>query len=289
MSLCVAWRWQEKVCLATDSCITIDADQPRLGGIKVLQVPVRVISPIEKDTGRFDTLFQSVYGLGFSGRFLTAYLVKESISELLLNLQFVGAIGDLKFQKICEVVHACYARVLDELNGEQFGHDTDFFLVGCCPSSGKSLAAKFYRNSDGKLKWSEILSQRPFSYDAVGAGDDAFRVLFDEARKTVTSVHFAAFDALDKVLTSGVVPSVGGAVQYGDIEAGREFRLFGVVDFSKFGNELRVQQLFRGLNLKELYEGKDFLDLHVHYDFIDPFRAKKKRIFQELGIPWTDE
>ena len=287
MSLCVAWRWQEKVCLATDSCISIDAGQPRFCGIKVLQLPVRVISPIERDTGRFETIFQTVYGLCFSGRFLTAYLVKESISELLLNLQFVGADHDLTFQKICDVVHACYVRVVSELNGDEFGHDTDFFMVGSCPFSGKNLVAKFYRNGNGDLKWTEIVSQRPFSYEAAGAGEDTFRMLFDDARQKIASVHFAAFDAMDKVLTSRIISSVGGAIQYGDIESGREFRLFGIVDYGRNGNEIKVQQVFRGMDLKELYEGKDILDLHVHYDFVDPLRAKKQRIFQELGIPWT--
>ena len=289
MSICAAWRWQEKVCLATDSCVSIDADETRFCGIKVLQVPVRVISPIEKETGRYDTLFNTVYGLSFSGRFLSAYLVKESISELLFNLQFVGSSGDLTFQKICDVIHACYARVLDELNGDQFGHDTDFFIAGSCPSSGKSNAAKFYRNGEGKLTWCEILLERPFSYDAVGAGEDAFRVLFDDSRKNIASVHLAAFDALDNLLRSGAIPSVGGAVQYGDIETGREFSLFGIVDFSKLGSELRVHQLFRGLDLNELYEGKGVLDLHVHYDFLSPFEAKMERLSQELKSPRSGE
>ena len=281
----MAWRWQETVCLATDSRISIDADEPRNCGIKVLQVPVRVISPIDKATGRFDTVFESVYGLCFSGRFLTAYLVKESISELLLNLQFVGARGNLSFHKICDVVFACFSRVVGELNGL----DADFILVGCHPSDGRSVAAKFCRDGSGQLRWSEILEERPFSYDAIGAGETAFRVLFDDLRKNEPRVHFAAFDAMTRILSSGAIPSVGGAVQYGQVDSGRGFRLFGVVDYSRVGNELQVQQTFRGMNLNELYEGKDILDLHVHYDFIDPFRAKKKRVFQELGIPWEND
>lgn len=281
MSLCIAWRWNETVCLATDSRISIDAVHPTDCGIKVLQVPVRVISPIDASTGRFDTIFESVYGLCFAGRFVTAYLVKESISELLFHLQFVGVRENLSFHKICEVVFACFSRVMDQL----IDLDADFILAGCCPSDGRSLAVKFFRDQNGDLKWSEILSKRPFSYEAIGAGADGFCVLFDVLRKTEEKVHFAAFDAMDRILSRNTIPSVGGAVQYGHVEFGREFRLFGVFDYSLSENEVQIHQTLRGMNLKELYEGKDSLDLHVHYDFVDPFQAKKKRIYAELGMP----
>jgi hypothetical protein len=216
---------------------------------------------------------------------LTAYLVKESISELLFNLQFVAPRENLTFHKICEVVFACFSRVVKELNGL----DADFILVGSCPADRRSHAAKFYRDVDDELKWKSVLDERPFSYDAIGSGEDAFRILFDEWRQSGSRVHFGVFDVLDRILSNGTVPSVGGAVQYGQIEAEAEFKLFGVQDYMRNGDQLEIKQTFRGMELKELYEGKDICDLNIHYGFIDPFHVKKKRIFRELGIPVEDE
>ena len=280
MSLCVAWRWQNTLCLASDSCISIDANNPKNCGIKVLQVPIRVISPIENATGHFDIVFQGTYGLCFAGRFLTAYLVKESISELLFNLQFVGRRADLTFEKLSQVVFSGFSRVLQDL-GEL---DADFILAGCCPSDGKTHAAKFFRDTDTSLKWIEILTERPFSIESMGSGETAFQIVFDEMRKQEQRVHIAVFETMEKVIASGTIPSVSGAIQYGQLEAGGDFRLFGVLDYARSDKQLQVRKMFRGMELETVYEGENLNDLHVHYSFIDPFVKKKERILAELGI-----
>lgn len=153
MSLCVAWRYESRFCLASDSCITMEADR-RMCGIKVLQIPVRIISAIDSTTKRSSIIYQSVFGLTFAGPFLSGYLVKETISELLFNLQYIGVMEALKFEKICEVVFEAYRRIVDELNGEQFRQDVDIIIIGKCPLLGTNNAALFFRDvDDGKLKW----------------------------------------------------------------------------------------------------------------------------------------
>jgi hypothetical protein len=285
MSISVAWRWEEKYCLASDSCISIDAegDQPKHCGIKVLQVPVRVISATDASTGHFTTLYTNTFGLSFVGRFITAYLVKENISELLFNLQYIGQPNEITFEKICKIVFACYTRVLTELGNL----DADFFMVGHCPKANCSKAAKFYRDPQNNLKWGLILEKRPFDYEVIGPGEEGFKVAYDIQRQSTKSVHFAALEALDQFIKQGGIPSIGGAIQYGEIDAGTEFHLSGIIDYSLEAGEFRVHKLCRGVELDDLYKSKEVLDLHVHYEFLNPFEKKKRKLIKEMEIYWA--
>ncbi len=283
MSLCVAWRFADKFCLASESCITIGAEQ-RMCGVKVVQVPVRIISATDAHTGNYSTVFQSVFGLTFSGQFLTAYLVRETISEVLFNLQYLRTRESLRFESVCEVVFRAYRRIVDDLNGDGFGHDLDILLMGTCPATQVSKAAQFFRDeADGVLKWKLVLEQSPFSYVAVGSGDNRFHEVLAVRRKTEHRVHFAVLQSLHEIAENREIPSVGGGIQYGEVEAGGEFRLFGTLDFVKRNGQVESVQLVRGVELKTIHEGVGFDDLHVHYSFISPYEAKRDRLLAEVS------
>ncbi len=282
MSLCVAWRFGGKFCLASESCISIGAEQ-RMCGVKVVQVPVRIISATDAQTGNFSTVFQSVFGLTFSGQFLTAYLVRETVSEVLFNLQYVRERESLQFERICEVVFRAYQRVVDDLNAEGFGHDLDIVLVGTCPASQARKAAQFFRDeADGQLKWKLVLEQSPFSYVALGSGANRFHEVLARRRVTEHRVHFAVLQSLQEIAESRDIPSVGGGLQYGEVEAGGEFRLLGTLDFVKRAGRVEAVQLVRGVDLRTIHEGEGLDDLHVHYSFINPFEAKRDRLLAEV-------
>lgn len=281
MSLCVAWRFRNKFCLASESCITIGEEQ-RFCGIKVVQVPVRIISATDAGSGAYTTVFQTVYGLGFSGRFATAYLVKETVSEILLNLQYLRGPETLQFERICDLVFKAYCRVVDELNGQGFGHDMDFILMGTCPASHQGKAALFFRDDeDGNLKHRLILDALPFDYLAIGSGETLFRSVLKNRRVVQSSVHFAILEALQEVAEGRGIASVGGALQYGDFDAGGEFRLFGILDFVRRNGRVESVQLVRGVELRTIHEGQGLDDLHVHYSFISPFEAKRDRLLAD--------
>jgi hypothetical protein len=283
MSLCVAWRFADKFCLASESCISI-GEEHRLCGVKVVQVPVRVISATDAQTGKFEVVFQSIFGLTFSGQFLTAYLVRETVSEVLFNLQYLSGRESLHFEKICEVVFRAYRRIVDDLNGNGFGHDLDIILMGTCPASQSARVAKFFRDeTDGTLKWKLILEQSPFSYVAIGSGGSRFHDVLATQRKIERRVHFAILQSLQEIAESREIPSVGGGIQYGEVEANREFRLLGTVDFVKRDGRVEAVQLVRGIELKTIHDGGSGMnDLHVHYSFITPFDAKRDRLFAEM-------
>jgi hypothetical protein len=282
MSLCVAWRYESMFCLASDSCITIGADQ-RMCGIKVLQIPVRIISAIDSATKKSSTIYQSVFGLIFAGPFLSGYLVKETISELLFNLQYVGLIEALKFEKICETVFVAYQRIINDLNGEHYGHDVDIIMIGACPLFKTNKAAMFFRDcDDGKLKWKPILEEAPFSHHAIGSGENRYYKVFSEQESILQMAHFAVLNSVQQIAESREIKSVGGGLQYGANKANGEFQLFGVFDYIKCGKQIQSVELFRGMDLKKLYKAEGINDLFLHYDFASPFEAKRNRFMAEL-------
>ena len=276
MSLCVAWRWQGKFCLASESCITIGAEQ-RMCGVKVVQVPVRVISVVEASTQKFDVVFQSVFGLTFAGTFLPAYLIRETASEVLYNLQYLRGKETLYFENICEIVFNIYRHIVDTL-----GNDLDILFVGTCPASNKSKAALFFRDTaDEKLKWKTILDKYPFDYLAIGSGENYFHEKLEQNRKSEGRIHFAILQSLQEIAESRPIPSVGGAVQYGETDDGGQFHLTGTLDFVKRNGQIEKVESIRGIELNKIHTSKGFDDLHVNYPFIHPFEKKVKRLLSE--------
>lgn len=112
MTLCVAWRFQNKICIASDSRIT----SPGVGyldiGTKVLECPIRIISPVNRHTGNYDVLHESTVGLCFCGPLMPGYLIKEHIAEVLFKLQFAGSLTQLTFEKIAEVAFKVFKHAI---------------------------------------------------------------------------------------------------------------------------------------------------------------------------------
>jgi hypothetical protein len=249
-------------------------------GVKVVQVPVRVISAVDAHTKKYDIVFQSVFGLTFAGSFLPAYLIRETASEILFNLQYLRGKETLNFENICEIVFNVYRHIVNNLNGDSFGNELDILLVGTCPASQKCKTAYFFRDTDDNaLKWKITLEQFPFSYIAIGSGENRFCETLREKQKTERRVHFAILQSLQEIADSRAIASVGGTIQYGEVEDGGEFQLFGTLDFVKRREQVESVQSVRGIELKTIHEGKGFGDLHVHYSFINPFDAKLNRLF----------
>src|SRR5438093_614711 len=118
MTLCVAWKWEHggetKVCFAADTCVTFGDRRMKLGGVKILEVPLRYSAPAEQGSGKRES-WTRVYGLGFSGNYVAAFLVKELVTEILGDLQGVGGEEMTEFGRLCELVGKFHAHFFAEL------------------------------------------------------------------------------------------------------------------------------------------------------------------------------
>ena len=93
--------------MAADTCIsTPDEIKEPFGGIKVLAIPVKIQGPVDANTGSSELLYEKTAGLCFSGSFVTAFLVKEIISEVLFNLQSLDPPTQISFEHIAGLAYA---------------------------------------------------------------------------------------------------------------------------------------------------------------------------------------
>lgn len=273
MTLCIAWKYEDKICIAADSRFTGES-APIDCGIKVLECPIEIISAIDHSTGNYTVLHQSSVGMAFSGSQLAAYLVKERISELFLKLQYVGALQDLTFSKIADAAFKVYCHAIKTVTGAYEGYgETDFFLVGRCPSTGEPCAFRFWSNNDpNALFQTRILAGNGFQYDPIGAGSERIRERIEARLAKPCQVNFMVLEELREMIVLNEIASVGGAVQYGHIEAGQPFRIFGVMDFRMDGKKIVPMPSSRGIDIEAVIKPQHPDDLYVRESMIDPYR-----------------
>lgn len=280
MTLSVAWRFQNRISVASDSRISNLENGYADIGVKILECPVQVISAIDHATGNFEVIHKSTVGIGIAGSFMTAYLVKEQIADVLQHLQFVGGRESLSFSKLAEAAFKIYRHGIDTLRRQQqFGIDSDMFIIGRCPATGEVAAAKFFVDgNDGVVRHLPILeNRRDFTFDALGAGEERLRERI-HARLAAGPcvVDYMVLEELRAMIVRGEVASVGGAIQYGKIEE-RDFEIYGVVDHRWDGGRPYPMPSVRGIDAGNILRPMDIDDLYLSEKLIKPFQSILER------------
>jgi GrpB-like predicted nucleotidyltransferase (UPF0157 family) len=243
------------------------------GGIKVLEVPVRVIGPYQ--AGQAEPLFVQNYGIGFVGHYLAAFLLKELVSEVLSHAQFLGRREEISFDLICELVvrihRHFYPQIRDHLTTN---HVLDFFLAGFCPQSGRVRVAKFSVDAATRQpEYREILQELPFSFATIGVteGQARFHELMEmNLSQPRCKTHFVAFRRLWDVIRDPDIRKVKGAVQYGQFD-GSDFKLAGAFELRREAEQLVPRTFIRGTDVQEIHGAGGIHDLHITYSFGNPF------------------
>lgn len=287
MTLCVTWRWEENVCMAADSSIVYaQRGTLPLGGIKVLDVPVKITTPpigrmIPDAAGGLkfvaerpgDVLYDHRAALCFCGGYLGAYLVKEVVSDVLCHIRNAQGKAPISFEAIARLAFRFYTDVCRTLTAEKFSeHDAcHMILAGYCPTTNQVRVFHFMLNSLNMPSFAEGLTDRPFSYVAIGSGEKRFEDLFrpDLAAGGVR-VHFQIPRRIRDVIRQGK-PDVAGTLQFAAYDsASKNFRLYGFADRDDSGSPPKCY--IRGTDLEQTSEAIDDAGLHVAYDYWDPFR-----------------
>lgn len=244
------------------------------GGIKVLEIPVEIISATDSQTGKADLLFSGNYGLAFVGHYLAAFLFKELASEVLRHGQYIGSANTISFEIVCNLVSRFhehfYQQIKDHLTTN---HELDFFLGGFCPSTGKVRVAKFSVNSATRQSgYQEVLQGGGFSFETIGVDDGQakFRELMNLSLLAPCPTHLVAFRRLWDVIRDPEVKFVKGAAQYGDFKNG-SFALGGVFDVVRENQVLQPKSYIRGTDIELINLPNEPLDLHIHYSYANPF------------------
>jgi GrpB-like predicted nucleotidyltransferase (UPF0157 family) len=248
------------------------------GGIKVLELPVKVISAVDAATQQSQELFRATYGMACAGSLLTAFLVKELVAEVLNHLQFLGGANEIEFDRICRVVAKFHAHLHSQISRDlEYSHDLDFLFGGLCPITGRVRVARFWTGEDPpRTQWAEtLLGTGPADVDAVGLPRACHRfheLLQPDVDAPPCRVPFAVYRRLLDIIKDPDFPGVAGAIQSGDFDADGQFTLHGSLQHEIQDDHITAKTYVRGTDVESVYQPEDPRDFFVTYSFLDPSR-----------------
>ncbi len=278
MTLCIAWKYEEanraKICFAADTCVTVGGETMPFGGIKILEVPVVYSTPTATN-GHPSRIWKTTYGLAFAGDFLPAFLLKESVADVLTHLQGIIEPNEVSFEMICSLVAKLHQHFHEQMRRTlPCGYELNFFFAGFCPRSQCVRVAKFFVNENGSPLWHEILQGGGVSYETIGieTACSRFRVLLElNLAGPPCRIHFAVLHRLRDVILDPQIDWVDGAIQYGDFHQQGEFRLFGACMLEMSDEQLLLKNYVRGTDLESVHHPTDYNDIYVSYSYLVPF------------------
>lgn len=271
MTLCVVWKVGCRVFHASDSRISNGSKYSDYG-IKVIPVPVTIYDPAEEGKSA-EIAFQATYGMCFAGSFIGAYVVREFLVIALQKLQYIPTFSELSFIQIARIVNKFYEHIFEKLSGElDYDHSVDFFLSGYCPKEQKIKTAKFYvdygEDLDKQNPKFSVIDDGDF-IEYIGSGEDKYK---DELKCCAEKTPFVQpLEALKQLINSRMVPSVGGNIQYGNFDGGRDFSVFGVVDTNN-GLVDEIKYCYAGVDMNGKEFESDGIDYFIMGSYIDPFK-----------------
>lgn len=306
MTLSVLWRSDGRLHMASDSRMSFGDQGHADVGVKVMRLPIRILGTDVDDHGRMNVLFERTFGFSYAGSLANAATFKLFIEDLLLDVQYVSQDRPLSFDEICRFLcHFC-ARVSTEVvaslteNGRYA-----FCLVGLCPQANRLRGARFHlMQADGKshATFQEVVAGDD-EYVAVGTG----AAQFDDALAGQALTMRNVLLAMNRVIDGGVVPTVGGDIQYGSFGRDGNFTVSGLarisveeadVDGQHCGPSVQRALRYRGFDLYEGWGAPDepfwpspgFIELEVPSNeessgrFVEWYRRRNERQQQRSAL-----
>lgn len=281
MTLVIAHRLNNHISLSSDSRISFDRAGHIDYGIKIFSVPIKIYSPTSSETNMTNLDYNYKLGLGVVGSAINAYTVKESVYEILQNLQYIPGYTVLSMDGIAGLVFKVFNKTTLDLGGIiQNGGICELVLSGYCPIKNIIRVFKFSCDTSTypiRPFHKEILMNNGMEF--FGSGNNEAELIF-KGNTSLSPLHI-----IRQVIKEGKVNSVGGGLQYGDFVI-NNFTIYGVEDY-----ELNVDGSFkeylytlRGINIykDEFERGND--GFHVAYSFKRPFEKEIQNIWkQQLG------
>jgi hypothetical protein len=196
-------------------------------GIKVSRLPIRVRGTSLTAPGEVDILFEKSYGFCYAGSLANAGTFFLLIQDLFWDVQFATGSAPLSFESICDFLRRFSEMVSTEVVSrlaEAGGYS--FFIAGSCPRTGQVKGAHFQlAQHDGQTvaTFSEVV-QREHEFVALGSGGAEFERLMQGREVSREGVLLT----LDRLISQGSVPSVGGDLQYGSFRDDNNFHVLGI-------------------------------------------------------------
>lgn len=283
MTLVIAHKIGNHISLSSDSRISFGENDATYDyGIKIFSVPVKIFSPRDSKTHKSTLDYDYSLGLAVVGSFINSYTIKESIYEILQNLQYIPERANFSMDGIANIVFTVYKKVTTDLGAVLREKGLcEIVLAGYCPSQNKIRtfqlsvcpAPCFQPCSLFHRVYKEIL-QEDCEIKFFGSGQYKARAIFQKSFRDKLDKDKIPFYIIRKVVNDRLVSTVGGEIQYGDFNGSNNFKVYGIADhevneddgkFKGFSHKLR------GIDLYSEDFAKECNGFYVSYNFKKPF------------------
>ncbi len=269
MSLCIVWRDEDQdLHIASDSRLTFTGNNSIDFCPKIVRFPIKIYSPNREDE-LSKLLYRFEYGFGFVGNFVTSYILKESIFDILNSLQCIPEITNISMENICDTIQKFFQIISKDIC-EQIAERglSEIIIIGFCLKDKKQKS--FLLNIDAseypiKTNLEEILSKPEILF--FGSGRKKAIEIFEK------SPEFHLLKILKLVINDENISTVGGGLQYGRMEDS-DFKIFGVQDYIVNDEHNTVNVFFHLRNIRLYQEDLAFQTDNFIYNqrFVLPFK-----------------
>lgn len=265
MTLCAVWKYRNKVHFASDSRVTIDKNSYADIGIKVLSLPYNIFSPTDSITRERSLDLSGELGMCFAGSAVNSLFIKESVGELLKELQYVPGESNVNMDGLARIVFKAYRIISSEICKTAIGGNGRAALViaGWCIGNKSIRTFILETNDQNQHSCREILTANNQCH-FIGSGRSTA-----ESRLPINPSNLDYLKILKSVIDDSNIPSVGGPIQYGCFE-GNKFRLSGVVALDDEVENVRYWRGALDINSPDFIGDDDVLI--PGFKFIDPFK-----------------
>jgi len=254
MTLCMAWRDKnDQVHLASDSRVTIATNSYEDVAVKVTRIPCEIFPP-SSDIATGAGALRLSLGVAFAGSHLGAYIIKESLVEVLSRLQYVPGATEISMDKIVKIAFFAYEKLSDKVCSTSIGKNgiCELFLTGFCFKQKRVRVFKLSTDPQtNKHSLSEALTQAMPNIELSGSGKTA--------KSLSKNLKVNPLRALKDVIDDSSRVDVGGPFQYG-ICAATDFRIFCEYQISNSGWPTYMRA---GLDINSLISSNDHNDLFI--------------------------
>jgi hypothetical protein len=274
MTLSLLWRSEGRLHLASDSRISFGSSGTTDIGIKVMSLPIRIRGTELDQHGQLEVLLDAVYRFCYAGSLVNATIFKSLIEDLLIDGQYVHSKAQLSFDEICGFLCRYSEAVSTEIVSRLAENGVyTFFIAGLCPQTKLLRGAQFRLAQDaGKTSATfEDVAQNEGEYVALGTGADEFNKLIAKLPVNRDGVLLT----LNKVIDEGIIPSVGGDIQYGSFNRSGNFSTYGI---------MRISEEFMEINGKTIGPSEQRIMKYRGFDLYAGWTLEGSRFWVSPGL-----
>jgi hypothetical protein len=222
MTLNILWRSEGRLHMASDSRMSFPGNGDADVGVKVMRLPIRILGANDDPEGKAD--FEALLDASYAGSLANAATFGSLVEDIMLDGQYICQDVPLSFDVVCQVLCRFSEKISTKVVAAlaEKGRFT-FLLAGWCPLTNSLRGAEFTLAQDAgqsKSTYEEVAINEG-DYVAVGTGTDAFKATLGDTPVSQRSVLLA----LNTVIDSKAVDTVGGDLQYGSFDSCGNFKV----------------------------------------------------------------